>query len=399
MIEAAPPQPFSIICHRTSIISLLMHSVRYEPLSVDPCGARRGRLHTPHGAVELPTFMPVGTVGGVKCVDVERLEGTGAQMVLGNTFHLALRPGGDTVERLGGLHAISGWQGPMLTDSGGFQVFSLADARKVDERGVRFKSHVNGDIIDLTPERSVQIQEQLGADVAMQLDEVVQLPSPPEVVRSAMERSIRWAERCITAATRSDQSLFGIVQGGLDPEMRRLSAEGLVALDMAGYAIGGLSVGEPAADMYRTIEFTEPLLPKDKPRYLMGVGTPDDLLESIQRGVDMFDCVMPTRNGRNGLAFTYSGPVRLKNAVHQHDERSLEADCPCVCCRRHSRGYLRHLFMAGEMLGGILLSIHNLTFYQRLMADARTAIVSDRFAEFKRDCQAGWAKSDVGSGK
>jgi queuine tRNA-ribosyltransferase len=369
-----------------------MHSVRYEPLGVDPTGARRGRLHTPHGTVELPTFMPVGTVGGVKCVDVERLEGTGAQMVLGNTFHLALRPGGDTVEKLGGLHAISGWQGPMLTDSGGFQVFSLADARKVDERGVRFKSHVNGDIIDLTPERSVQIQEQLGADVAMQLDEVVQLPSPPEVVRSAMERSIRWAERCIAAATRSDQALFGIVQGGLDPELRRLSAEGLVALDMAGYAIGGLSVGEPAADMYRTIEFTEPLLPKDKPRYLMGVGTPDDLLESVQRGVDMFDCVMPTRNGRNGLAFTYAGPVRLKNAVHLHDQRPLEADCPCVCCRRHSRGYLRHLFMAGEMLGGILLSIHNLTFYQRLMADARAAIEAGRYAEFKRECQAGWAK-------
>jgi queuine tRNA-ribosyltransferase len=369
-----------------------MHSVRYEPLGVDPTGARRGRLHTPHGMVELPTFMPVGTVGGVKCVDVERLEGTGAQMVLGNTFHLALRPGGDTVEKLGGLHAISGWKGPMLTDSGGFQVFSLADARKVDERGVKFKSMVNGDIIDLTPERSVQIQEQLGADVAMQLDEVVQLPSPPEVVRSAMERSIRWAERCIAAATRSDQSLFGIVQGGLDPEMRRLSAEGLVALDMAGYAIGGLSVGEPAADMYRTIEFTEPLLPKDKPRYLMGVGTPDDLLEAIQRGVDMFDCVMPTRNGRNGLAFTYAGPVRLKNAVHAHDQRPLEADCPCVGCRRHSRGYLRHLFMAGEMLGGILLSIHNLTFYQRLMADARTAIEAGRYAQFKRDCQAGWAK-------
>jgi queuine tRNA-ribosyltransferase len=375
-----------------------MHSVRYEPLGVDPTGARRGRLHTPHGTVELPTFMPVGTVGGVKCVDVERLEGTGAQMVLGNTFHLALRPGGDTVEKLGGLHAISGWQGPMLTDSGGFQVFSLADARKVDERGVKFKSMVNGDIIDLTPERSVQIQEQLGADVAMQLDEVVQLPSPPEVVRSAMERSIRWAERCIAAKTRQDQSLFGIVQGGLDPEMRRLSAEGLVALDMAGYAIGGLSVGEPAADMYLTIEFTEPLLPKDKPRYLMGVGTPDDLLEAIQRGVDMFDCVMPTRNGRNGLAFTYAGPVRLKNAVHQHDQRPLEADCPCVCCRRHSRGYLRHLFMAGEMLGGILLSIHNLTFYQRLMADARAAIEAGRYAEFKRECQAGWAKKEVGSG-
>ncbi|TWT99189.1 Queuine tRNA-ribosyltransferase [Botrimarina colliarenosi] len=369
-----------------------MHSVRYEPLAVDPTGARRGRLHTPHGTVELPTFMPVGTVGGVKCVDVERLEGTGAQMVLGNTYHLALRPGGDTVERLGGLHALSGWRGPMLTDSGGFQVFSLADTRKIDERGVRFKSHVNGDVIDLTPERSIQIQEQLGADVAMQLDEVVQLPSPPEAVHSAMERSVRWAERCLAAATRSDQSLFGIVQGGLDPELRRLSAEGLVALDMAGYAIGGLSVGEPAADMYRTIEATAPHLPPDKPRYLMGVGTPDDLLESVERGVDMFDCVMPTRNGRNGLAYTAAGPLRVKNACHLNDQRPLEEDCPCVACRRHSRGYLRHLFKAGEMLGGILLSIHNLTFYQRLMADVRGAIETGRFAEFKRERQGAWAK-------
>ncbi|QDT69900.1 Queuine tRNA-ribosyltransferase [Planctomycetes bacterium MalM25] len=369
-----------------------MHAVRYETLSVDPSGARRGRLHTPHGTVELPTFMPVGTVGGVKCVDVERLEETGAQMVLGNTYHLALRPGPETVAELGGLHAISGWRGPMLTDSGGFQVFSLADKRKVDERGATFQSHVNGDTIDLTPERSVEIQEALGADVAMQLDEVIALPAERDAVQRAMERSVRWAERCLAAATRDDQSLFGIVQGGLDGELRHRSAEALVALDMAGYAIGGLSVGEPAEDMYRTISLTTPHLPADRPRYLMGVGTPDDLLESIERGVDMFDCVMPTRNGRNGLAYTDEGPLRMKNACHTLDDRPLEEDCPCLACRRHSRGYLRHLFKAGETLGQMLVSAHNLTYYQRLMRGAREAIEQGRFADFKREKQAGWAR-------
>lgn len=366
------------------------HAVRYEALCTDPSGARRGRLHTPHGTVELPTFMPVGTVGGVKCVDVERLEETGAQMVLGNTYHLALRPGPETVAALGGLHAISGWRGPMLTDSGGFQVFSLADKRKVDERGAKFQSHVNGDTIDLTPERSVEIQEALGSDVAMQLDEVIALPAERDAVESAMERSVRWAERCLAAATRDDQSLFGIVQGGLDGELRHRSAEALVALDMAGYAIGGLSVGEPAEEMYRTISLTTPHLPADRPRYLMGVGTPDDLLESIERGVDMFDCVMPTRNGRNGLAYTAEGPLRMKNACHTLDDRPLEADCPCLACRRHSRGYLRHLFKAGETLGQMLVSAHNLTYYQRLMRGAREAIEQGRFAAYKAEQQAGW---------
>lgn len=372
-----------------------MHSVRYEPLAVDPTGARRGRLHTPHGVVELPAFMPVGTVGGVKCVDVERLEETGAHMVLGNTYHLALRPGPEAVARLGGLHTLSGWQGPMLTDSGGFQVFSLADKRKIDERGATFQSHVNGDTVDLTPEHSVWIQEQLGADVAMQLDEVIELPSPRDEVERAMERSIRWAQRCRDAATRDDQSLFGIVQGGLDPELRQRSAEALVDIDFAGYAIGGLSVGEPAADMYRTISATTPHLPADRPRYLMGVGTPDDLLEAIERGVDMFDCVMPTRNGRNGLAYTAEGPLRVKNACHTLDTAPLEADCPCVACRRHSRGYLRHLIKAGETLGQILLSVHNLTYYQRLMQAAREAIHAGRYAEFKQARQAGWARPAV----
>lgn len=361
-----------------------MHAVRYESLRVDPTGARRGRLHTPHGTVELPTFMPVGTVGTVKSVDIERLERTGAQMVLGNTYHLALRPGPETVAKLGGLHTMSGWNGPMLTDSGGFQVFSLAERRKIDEQGVIFQSHINGDTIELTPERSVEIQELLGADVIMQLDEVIELPAQRDDVERAMQRSVRWAERCLAATTRDDQSLFGIVQGGLDPELRQQSAEALVALDMAGYAIGGLSVGEPAEQMYRAIEVTTPHLPPDRPRYLMGVGTPDDLLEAIARGVDMFDCVMPTRNGRNGQAFTSTGTVRIKNARHRHDPAPLEANCPCLACRRHSRGYLQHLFKAGEMLGPMLLSVHNLTFYARLMQGARDAIEVGQFAEFKQ---------------
>ncbi|MEQ8846184.1 tRNA guanosine(34) transglycosylase Tgt [Botrimarina sp.] len=371
-----------------------MPPVWYEPISLDPTGARRGRLHTPHGAIELPAFMPVGTAGTVKGVDCERLAETGAQMVLGNTYHLLLRPGPETVAALGGLHALSGWAGPMLTDSGGFQVFSLADKRRIDEHGVRFQSHVNGDTVELTPESSVWVQEQLGADVAMVLDHVIELPADRDAVRDAMLRSQRWAERCVSAATRRDQSLFGIVQGGLDAELRQESAEGLLELDLAGYAIGGLSVGEPAADMYRTISATTPCLPPDKPRYLMGVGTPRDLLEAVERGVDMFDCVMPTRNGRNALAYTASGPLRMRNARHTLDPRPLEDDCPCVACRRHSRGYLRHLFMAGEMLGPILLSIHNLTFYQRLMADTRRAIEAGRFAAFKAQRQLAWRTAE-----
>ena len=377
-----------------------MHSVTYEPLNGAPLvGPRRGRLHTPHGTVELPTFMPVGTVGAVKGVDIERVAETGAQMVLGNTYHLSVRPGDKVVEALGGLHTLSGWQGPMLTDSGGFQVFSLAHKRKVTEQGVRFQSHVDGSTIELSPERSVEVQERLGADVAMVLDEVIELPAERDTVRSAMLRSQRWAERCVAAAKRPDQSLFGIVQGGLDAELRHESAEGLVGLDMAGYAIGGLSVGEPPEDMYRTIGVTTPHLPADRPRYLMGVGTPTDLLEAVERGVDMFDCVMPTRNGRNALAYVAGGTLRLKNACHARDPAPLEEDCPCIACRRHSRGYLRHLFRAGEMLGPILLSIHNLTYYQRLMAQVREAIEQDRFAEFKAERLGVWGGSLGGAPK
>lgn len=370
------------------------HSVSFERLSGGLTGPRRGRLHTPHGVVELPAFMPVGTVGAVKGVEVDRVRETGAGMILGNTYHLAERPGEETVKRLGGLHRFTGWEGPILTDSGGFQVFSLADRMKIDERGARFQSQVNGDPVDLTPERSVEIQEALGADVAMVLDHVPPLPSPRDVIAETMQRSVRWAARCQQHASREDQSLFAIVQGGLEEDLRRESAEQLVEMDFAGYAIGGLSVGESADEMYRAIDATTPHLPADRPRYLMGVGTPADLLEAVGRGVDMFDCVMPTRNGRNALAFTDEGPLRLRNQRHVHDDRPLDPECPCPACRR-SRGYLAHLFRAKEMLGPILLSIHNLTYYQRLMAAARGAIEAGRFGEFRAEKLAGWGAGEV----
>jgi queuine tRNA-ribosyltransferase len=283
-----------------------------------------------------------------------------------------------------------GWDGPILTDSGGFQVFSLADRMTVDERGVRFRSHVDGAAVELTPERAVAIQEQLGSDIAMVLDHVVALPNSREVVADAMRRSVRWAQRCQAAATRADQTLFAIVQGGLDAELRAESAELLTPLNFAGYAIGGLSVGESPAEMYAALDKTTPLLPQNKPRYLMGVGRPIDLLEGIARGVDMFDCVMPTRNGRNALAFTNAGPIRLRNQQYALDRQPLDAACPCPACR-HSRGYLRHLFQANEMLGPILLSIHNITYYQRLVQQARTAIEESRFAAFVSERRRGWA--------
>ena len=368
-------------------------SVYLELLHTDGA-ARRSRLHTPHGSVELPAFMPVGTVGSVKGVEIDRVRDTAAQMVLGNTYHLTLRPGEQTVADLGGLHRFMGWDGPILTDSGGFQVFSLAKRMTLSEQGAQFRSHIDGAAVELTPERSIAIQQQLGSDVAMVLDHVVALPSPRELVVEAMQRSTRWAQRCLEYAEknpRPGQSLFAIVQGGLDEQLRRRSAESLKVMDFAGYAIGGLSVGEPPADMYRTIEATTVHLPRDRPRYLMGVGKPEDLLEAVARGVDMFDCVMPTRNGRNGLAFTDEGPLRLRNARHQHEHKPLEQDCPCPACR-HSRGYLAHLVRAEEMLGPILLSIHNLTYYQRLMAGARDAIEAGQFEDYVMEKQQGWAR-------
>ena len=354
------------------------------------CAARRSTFHTPHGPVEMPAFMPVGTVGTVKGVEIQPLVETGAQMVLGNTYHLTLRPGEEVVAALGGLHQFMGWDGPILTDSGGFQLFSLAQMTKVSEERAVFRSHIDGHLLELSPERAIAIQETLGSDVAMVLDHVIGLPSPPEVVRDATERTVRWAQRCREAGRRADQAQFAIVQGGLDPELRAWCAEQLARLDFPGYAVGGLSVGEAPEEMYRALEATVPALPADRPRYLMGVGRPVDLLEAIYRGIDLFDCVMPTRNGRNALAFSDSGSLRLRNLQYARDPRPLQEGCPCPACRR-SRGYLRHLFMAGEMLGPILLSIHNLTYYQRLLADARQAIQQDRFSQFRLAKLRGWS--------
>ncbi len=354
--------------------------------------ARTARFATPHGVVETPAFMPVGTQGTVKGVDPGRLGETGAQMILANTYHLSLRPGEQTVAALGGLHSFMGWNGPILTDSGGFQVFSLADRMTLDESGAKFRSHIDGAAVELTPERSIAIQEQLGSDVAMVFDHVVALPNSREIVADAMRRSVRWAERCRAAATRDDQAQFAIVQGGLDGELRAESAEKLVAMDFIGYAIGGLSVGEPPPEMYAALDVTTPLLPRDKPRYLMGVGRPIDLLEAIARGVDLFDCVMPTRNGRNALAFTDSGQVRLRNQQHSTDREPLDPACPCPACR-HSRGYLRHLFQAGEMLGPMLVSMHNLTYYQKVVSEARHAIAEGRFAALIEERRRGWEQA------
>lgn len=317
------------------------------------------------------------------------LRETGAAMVLGNTYHLALRPGDEVVRDLGGLHHFMGWEGPILTDSGGFQIFSLAQQAKVTEAGAIFRSHIDGSLLELTPERAIAIQENLGSDVAMVLDHVVRLPAEPEAIRDACDRSIRWANRCRQAARRSDQVQFAIVQGGLDISLRIQCAESLCRLQFPGYAIGGLSVGESESEMHTVLDHVCPVLPADRPRYLMGVGRPMDLLEGIRRGVDMFDCVMPTRNARNALAFTDQGVVRLRNLIHQRDERPLEEGCPCLACR-HSRGYLRHLFLAGEMLGPMLLTSHNLTFYQRLMRRARIAIQEHRFVDLLNESRVRW---------
>lgn len=363
----------------------------FEVRATDPgCCARRSTFHTPHGPVELPSFMPVGTQGTVKGLSIDHVRATGAQMILANTYHLALRPGERVVEQLGGLHAFCGWDGPILTDSGGFQLFSLAHNTRIDEEGATFRSHIDGQLFELTPEKAVEIQEALGSDVAMVLDHVVPLPCADPLVREATERSVRWARRSRDAHRRADQALFGIVQGGLDAALRQWCAEQLAQLDFAGYAVGGLSVGEPPAEMYRMLDAVVPAMPTGKPRYLMGVGRPQDLLEAVRRGIDLFDCVMPTRNGRNALAFTDAGPLRLRNLQYEVDQRPLEHGCPCAACR-HSRGYLRHLFMSKEMLGPILVSLHNLTYYARLMADMRAAIEAGTFMDLFRRKMAGWA--------
>jgi queuine tRNA-ribosyltransferase len=347
-------------------------------------GARLGTFTTPHGDVQTPAFMPVGTQATVKGLSIDQVRATGAEMILSNTYHLGLRPGPELVRKLGGLHAMMRWDGPILTDSGGFQIFSLGELNKVTENAATFRSHVDGTIIVLTPEHSIEIQEALGSDVAMVLDHVVALPNTNEAIVDAVERSVRWAKRCLDAATRETQARFAIVQGGLDETLRQQCARDLASLAFEGFAVGGLSVGEAPEEMYRITAATTPELPEDKPRYLMGVGRPIDLLESIARGIDLFDCVMPTRNGRNAMAFTNQGNIKIRNAIYREDLRPLEEDCPCLACR-HSRGYLRHLFVVGEMLGPILLSIHNLTHYQRLLEGARHAIREDRYLAFLED--------------
>ena len=375
------------VCRSTiclDICSNMVYNPRFpfELIAEDPStSARRGVLSLPHGQVQTPAFMPVGTQGTVKGLSIDQILATGADILLGNTYHLALRPGSQRVADLGGLHRFMGWDRPILTDSGGFQIFSLGAMTKVGEDGATFKSHLDGSMVHLRPEDSVRIQQELGSDIAMVLDHVVALPASIQEVRDAMERSLRWARRCQEARTRSDQAMFGIVQGGLDAGLRCQSAEGLQQIGFDGYAIGGLSVGEPPAEMYRMLQEVCPVLPADQPRYLMGVGRPIDLVEGVARGVDMFDCVMPTRNGRNALAFTADGPLRMRNQCHAQDPSPIEADCPCIACR-HSRAYIRHLFQADEMLGPTLLSIHNLTFYQRLMHRARQAIERGDYHSF-----------------
>ncbi len=353
--------------------------------------ARRGTLTTPHGIVRTPAFMPVGTVGTVKALYFDQVKAAGADIILGNTYHLMLRPGAERVARLGGLHEFIGWDGPILTDSGGFQVMSLSKIRDLSEEGVRFRSHIDGSKHMLTPERAVDIQCLLGSDIQMQLDECIELPAERREAERAMELSLRWAERAqrrFAEKAAPGQALFGIVQGGVDPELRRRSAEALVGMDLPGYAVGGLAVGEGQEMMLATLEGVLPHLPTHKPRYLMGVGTPSDLIKSVQRGVDMFDCVMPTRNGRHGLAFTWNGKVNLRNAMHAEDKAPLDPESSCPAARDYSRAYLHHLVRSGEFLGAMLLSWVNTAFYQELMAAMRAAIAEDRFATWAEETLA-----------
>ena len=364
---------------------------RYEPLGQDGT-ARTGLIHTGRGTIRTPAFMPVGTAGTVKAMYMSQVRELGADIVLGNTYHLMVRPGAERVAELGGLHRFSTWSGPMLTDSGGFQVMSLAKLRKLDETGVTFQSHIDGSKHRLTPERSMEIQGLLGSDIQMQLDECVRLPAPEAEVERAMLLSLRWAERSLKAFdARPGRACFGIVQGGTVPTLRVESARQLAAMPFGGLAIGGLAVGEPQADMLATIEAVEPHLPTGKPRYLMGVGTPDDLVEAVRRGVDMFDCVMPTRAGRHGLAYTRFGKVNLRNARHAADARPLDERSDCPAARDYSRAYLHHLVKSDEILGMMLLTWVNLSYYQSLMAGLRAAIATRSLDTFVADTKAGWA--------
>ena len=362
--------------------------IRYELIKKDAkTGARRGRIHTPHGIIETPVFMPVGTCGTVKAMTPEELKNeVKAKIILSNTYHLFLRPGDDLVAEAGGLHKFMNWDGAILTDSGGFQVFSLSDLRNITEEGVAFKSHLDGSKLFISPEKSISIQNNLGSDIMMAFDECVPYPADYEYTRKSMERTTRWAERCKVANKNPDrQGLFGIVQGGMYKDLREISAKQLVDLDFPGYAVGGLSVGEPAELMYDILSHTTPFLPENKPRYLMGVGTPDYLIEAVVRGIDMCDCVLPTRIARNGTALTSQGKLVVRNATYERDFTTLDPECDCYTCRNYTRAYIRHLIKCGEILGARLLSIHNLRFLVRLMENVRKAIEEDRLLEFREE--------------
>jgi queuine tRNA-ribosyltransferase len=350
--------------------------------------ARRGRLRFNRGTVETPAFMPVGTYGTVKAMTPEELVELGAQIILGNTFHLMLRPGTDIIKQHGDLHDFMHWQGPILTDSGGFQVFSLAKMRKITEQGVVFQSPVDGATIELTPERSMQVQRDLGSDVVMIFDECTPYPASREQAESSMQLSLRWAERSKQAHQGNASALFGIVQGGMYPDLREQSVKGLTAIGFDGYAIGGLSVGEPEDERNGILECTVPQLPENQPRYLMGVGKPEDIVEAVRRGVDMFDCVIPTRNARTGFLYTRKGILRIRNSQYQDDTRPVDEACHCYTCRHYSRSYLRHLDKCGEILGSRLNTIHNLQYYQDLMRDIRAAIEATRFDAFAENFYA-----------
>jgi queuine tRNA-ribosyltransferase len=360
--------------------------------------ARRAEIVTPHGKVQTPAFMPVGTQGTVKGLDPQAVKATGAEIVLGNTYHLMLRPGAERIAALGGLHAFMQWPRAILTDSGGFQVMSLSPLRKLSEQGVTFRSHLDGAMVGLSPERAIEIQALLGADISMQLDECLKLPAAREEMKRAMELSLRWAERskeAFAARAREGYALFGIVQGGDDLNLRLKSAAELVDMDFQGYAIGGLAVGEPQDVMLNVVERIVPELPADRPRYLMGVGTPEDLMQAVARGIDMFDCVLPTRNGRHGMAFTRYGVINITNARHADDPRPLDEQSEHPAARTYSRAYLHHLTKANEMLGQVLLSTINLAYYQSLMAGMREAIEQCCFAAFQAKTTAGWERGDI----
>lgn len=350
--------------------------------------ARLGAFATPHGSINTPVFMPVGTRGSVKGLTPAQLHDVGSEIILANTYHLALRPGADVVRDLGGLHQFNGWTGPILTDSGGFQVFSLATLNAIDDDGVSFQSHIDGARMRLDAATSIDIQQRLGADIIMAFDECPALPAERATLERAVERTLRWARQCRDAKTRDDQALFGIVQGGLNTDIRLRCLDGLVELDLPGYAVGGLSVGEDPLEMKACLDAVAHRMPADKPRYLMGVGRPIDIIRAVAAGIDMFDCVMPTRNGRNSFAFTEMGVLRLRNAKYKLDDTPLDPACNCYCCRTFSRGYLRHLFLADEMLGPIMVSLHNISHYHRLIQRIRESIAGDRLATLLADMES-----------